>query len=122
MLRRSFCAEREYHDFEVSWKLHKAEEIRSTVDPRGRWRDLEHGSKQYRTDKGAVVNWWKASGKILFQGQGSAVSKNLSKHSQRLPSTKGRLENEVGKSLRDLERENETLRTLITEKNIKDRS
>jgi hypothetical protein len=47
----------------------------STVDPRGRWRDLEHGGKQYRTDKGAVVNWWKASGKILFQGQGSAVSK-----------------------------------------------
>jgi hypothetical protein len=89
MLRRSFCAEREYYDFEVSWKLHKLKRYVSTVDPRGRWRDLEHGGKQYRTDKGAVVNWWKASGKILFQGQGSAVSKNLSKHSQRLLRPRG---------------------------------
>jgi hypothetical protein len=86
----------------------------STVDPRGRWRDLEHGGKQYRTDKGAVVNWWKASGKILFQGQGSAVSK-FEQAFTAIASTKGRLENEDGKSPRDLERENETLRTLIAD-------
>ena len=80
------------------------------MDPRGRWRDLEHGGKQYRTDKGAVVNWWNGSGKILFQGQGSAVSK-FEQAFTAIASTKGRLENEDGKSLRDLERENETLRT-----------
>jgi hypothetical protein len=114
MLRRSFCAEREYHDFEVSWKLHKAAEVRFDGGPRGRWRDLEHGGKQYRTDKGAIVNWWKASGKILFQGQGSVVSK-FEQAFTAIASTKGRLENEDGKSLRDLERENETLRTLIAD-------
>jgi hypothetical protein len=32
-----------------------------------------------------------------------------------IASTKGRLEGEDGKSLRDLERENETLRTLIAD-------
>jgi hypothetical protein len=84
------------------------------VDPRGRWRDLEHGGKQYRTDKGAVVNWWKASGKILFQGQGSAVSK-FEQAFVAIASTKGRLEDKDSKSLRDLGRENETLRTLIAD-------
>jgi hypothetical protein len=112
MLRRSFCAEREYHDFEVSWELHKAEEVRFDGGPPRELADLEHGGKQYRTDKGAVVNWWKASGKILFQGQGSAVSK-FEQAFTAIASTKGRLENEDSKSLRDLERENETLRTLI---------
>jgi hypothetical protein len=56
----------------------------------------------------------KASGKILFQGQGSAVSK-FEQAFTAIASTKGRLENEDGKSLRDLERENETLRTLIAD-------
>jgi hypothetical protein len=79
-----------------------------------RWRDLEHGGKQYRTDDGAVVNWWKASGKILFQGQGSATVQ-FKQASVAIASAKGRLEDEDGKSLRDLERENGTLRTLIAD-------
>ena len=68
----------------------------STVDPRGRWHDLEHGGKQYRTDKGAVVNWWKASGNILFQGQGSAVSK-FEQAFTAIASTKARLETKTAK-------------------------
>ena len=60
--------------------------------------------------KAPLCNWWKASGKILFQGQGSAVSK-FEQAFTAIASTKGRLENEDGKSLRGLERENETLRT-----------
>jgi hypothetical protein len=36
------------------------------VDPDGHWRDLEHGGKQYKTASGAVLNWWKKSGKLVF--------------------------------------------------------
>jgi hypothetical protein len=39
----------------------------------GSWRDLEHGCRQYRTDDGAVFNWWEKSGKITFQGHGKAA-------------------------------------------------
>jgi hypothetical protein len=81
----------------------KLQKYVSIVDPQGRWRDLEHGGKQYRTDKGAVVNWWKASGKILFQGQGSVASK-FEQAFIAVASAKGRLEDEDGKSLRDLKR------------------
>ena len=45
----------------------------SRVDSRGNWRDLKYNCKQYRTNNGAVLNWWKKSGKILFQGYGSAA-------------------------------------------------
>jgi hypothetical protein len=90
----------------------KLQKYVSTVDPPGSWRDLEHNGKQYRTDKGAFVNWWKASGKVLFQGQGSAASK-FEQAFVAIASAKGHLEDEDSKGLRDLERENETLRTLI---------
>jgi hypothetical protein len=92
----------------------KLQKYVSIVDPQGRWRDLEHGGKQYRTDKGAVVNWWKASVKILFQGQGSVASK-FEQAFIAVASAKGRLEDEDGKSLRDLKREHETLRMLIAD-------
>jgi hypothetical protein len=92
----------------------KLQKYVSMVDPRGHWRSLEHGGKQYRTDNGAVVNWWKGSGKILFQGQSSAALK-FEQAFIAIASAKGRLEDEDGKSQRDLRRENETLRTLIAD-------
>jgi hypothetical protein len=33
----------------------------------GKWRDMQNGGKQYRTDEGGVLNWW-PTGTILFQG------------------------------------------------------
>lgn len=42
------------------------------VDADGGWRELRYGGKQYRTKRGAVLNWWCRSGKILFQGQDPA--------------------------------------------------
>jgi hypothetical protein len=45
----------------------------SLVDADGQWRGLVYGAKQYRTNNGAVLNWWEGSGKILFQGHGPAA-------------------------------------------------
>jgi hypothetical protein len=43
------------------------------IDAEGRWRDLQHGGKQYRTRAGAILNWWPKSGKVILQGSGSAA-------------------------------------------------
>jgi len=34
----------------------------------GDWRELENHHRQYRTDDGAVLNWWERTGTITFQG------------------------------------------------------
>jgi hypothetical protein len=34
----------------------------------GWWLDLENHQKQYRTDDGAILNWW-TTGTIMFQGR-----------------------------------------------------
>jgi hypothetical protein len=92
----------------------KSKKYVACVDPDGHWRNLEHGGKQYRTDSGAVLNWWQKSGKILVQGHGSAASK-FEQAFKTLALRKGRLVGENGKELRALERENETLRALIAD-------
>ncbi len=84
------------------------------VDPQGNWRDLKYGGMQYHSDKGAVLNWWKKSGKILFQGHGVAASK-FEQAFIAVALRKGRLAGEDGTNLRDLKRENETLRALIAD-------
>jgi hypothetical protein len=35
----------------------------------GWWRNLENHQKQYRTDDGAILNWWETTGTIMFQGR-----------------------------------------------------
>lgn len=35
----------------------------------GVWRELPNGQSQYRTDDGAILNWWESSGTITFQGR-----------------------------------------------------
>jgi hypothetical protein len=84
------------------------------IDSRGIWRDLKYCGKQYRTDAGAVLNWWQKSGKILFQGHGLAASK-FEQAFIAVASRKGRLAGENGKGLRALERDNEALRALIAD-------
>jgi uncharacterized protein YjiS (DUF1127 family) len=34
----------------------------------GVWRKLPSGHRQYRTNDGAILNWWQSSGTINFQG------------------------------------------------------
>ena len=76
----------------------------SRIDSRGNWRDLKYGCKQYRTNYGAVLNWWKKSGKILFQGHGSAALEFEQKF-MAIAWTKGRLTDESAESLEDLRKE-----------------
>jgi hypothetical protein len=51
----------------------KLQKYASLVDRDGQWRDLQYGAKQYRTDNGAILNWWEGSGKMVFQGTGPAA-------------------------------------------------
>ena len=90
----------------------KVQRYVSRIDSRGHWRDLKYGGKQYRTDDGAVINWWKKSGKILFQGHGAAAL-NFEQEFMAIASTKGRLAGMSTKNLEGLWKENETLRKLI---------
>jgi hypothetical protein len=41
----------------------------SWTEYEGVWRDLPNGQKQYRTENGAILNWWESSGTINFQGR-----------------------------------------------------
>jgi hypothetical protein len=45
----------------------------------GSWRELKSGQKQYRTADGAVLNWWKTTGTISFQGVKTAAKDELAK-------------------------------------------
>jgi hypothetical protein len=92
----------------------KLQRYAARVDPDGHWRDLEHGGKQYRTASGAILNWWRKSGKLLFQGNGLAASK-FELAFMAVALRKGRIAGENGKDLGTLERENETLRVLIAD-------
>lgn len=38
----------------------------------GQWRNLGN-QKQFHADGGAILNWWKSSGTISFQGPGLAA-------------------------------------------------
>lgn len=86
----------------------------SRIDSRGHWRDLKYGGKQYRTNNGAVLNWWKKSGKILFQGHGAAALE-FEQEFIAIASAKERLTGKSTKDLEGLRKENETLRKLIAD-------
>ena len=39
----------------------------------GEWRDLGN-QKQFRSDTGAILNWWQSTGTISFQGRGGLAA------------------------------------------------
>ena len=39
----------------------------------GQWRELKNGHKQFRTNTGAILNWWESTGTIQFQGPDPAM-------------------------------------------------
>jgi hypothetical protein len=86
----------------------------SRADSRGHWRDLKHHCKQYRTADGGVLNWWKKSGKILFQGRGQGASK-FEQALIAVLEAKDRLNRSNCQSPADLKRDNETLRAIIAD-------
>ena len=40
----------------------------------GEWKELPNGPKQYRSDTGAILNWWETSKTITFQGHKEAAN------------------------------------------------
>jgi hypothetical protein len=41
----------------------------------GQWRQIKNHQIQYRTDDGALLNWWESTGTIVFQGRKRAIRK-----------------------------------------------
>ena len=41
----------------------------------GQWREIKGHQIQYRTDDGALLNWWESTGTIVFQGRKRAIRK-----------------------------------------------
>src|SRR6266852_720982 len=48
------------------------QQVMSVIGSRGVWRKREN-HHQYRATTGAVLNWWKSTGTIAFQGPESAA-------------------------------------------------
>jgi hypothetical protein len=47
----------------------------SKTGVKGQWRKIENHQVQFRTDDGAILNWWESTGTITFQGRKLAVEK-----------------------------------------------
>ena len=41
----------------------------------GHWREIKGHQIQYRTDDGALLNWWESTGTLVFQGPKQAIRK-----------------------------------------------
>ncbi len=41
----------------------------------GLWREIKGHQIQYRTDDGALLNWWESTGTVTFQGRRQAIRK-----------------------------------------------
>jgi hypothetical protein len=96
----------------------KLQRYAGRVDHRGVWRDLDCGGKQYRTDDGAVLNWWKKHGKILFQGHGQAARK-FEQAFKAVATRRLTGDDDGDKGVEVLRHENETLRALIADLMLK---
>jgi hypothetical protein len=83
----------------------------SRTDFTGQWRELGNGHWQFRTKGGAVLNWWKSSGTIQFQGQDPQL--RFQRAFISAASMKGRLERRHAQQLSELQKENTALRKLI---------
>jgi hypothetical protein len=59
----------------------------------GQWRKIENHQVQFRTNDGAILNWWESSGTITFQGQEQAIPK-LKRAFVKVATKKGLLEGE----------------------------
>jgi hypothetical protein len=84
------------------------------VDATGCWREIHCGGRQYRTDRGAILNWWEASGKIAFQGNGDAALK-FEEAFKALALQSDRLTDDQGRTLKELTWQNGTLRSLVAD-------
>jgi hypothetical protein len=55
--------------------LKKLKKCVSKTGISGQWRKIENHQVQFRTDDGAILNWWESTGTITFQGRKLAIEK-----------------------------------------------
>jgi hypothetical protein len=84
----------------------------------GEWRELKSGHKQYRTDDGGYLNWWKTTGTLTFQGHNSTAKQKLIQAFTRVASAQGFLQTKPTKDLRDSNEKVEDLLGLVIEARI----
>jgi len=89
----------------------KLQKCVTRTDFAGQWRKLKNGHKQFRTEGGAILNWWKSTGTIQFQGQDPGMKFEGAFISA--ASAKKRLESTHAEKPDDIQKENATLRKLI---------
>lgn len=68
----------------------------------GEWRDHKYHHKQYRTDDGAILNWWSSPGTITFGGRDPGMK--FEKAFRAIASAKGHLEREFPAGRRSISR------------------
>ena len=84
----------------------------------GEWRELKFGHKQYRTDDGGYLNWWKTTGTLTFQGHNSTAKQKLIQSFTKIASKQGFLQTKPTKDLRDSNEEVDDLLSLVVEARI----
>jgi hypothetical protein len=57
----------------------------------GKWRELNYGQKQFRTDDGGYLNWWQTTKTVTFQGHNLAAREELAEAFIAVASAKKRL-------------------------------
>jgi hypothetical protein len=77
----------------------------------GYWRELKNCHKQFRTETGAILNWWESSGTIQFQGRD--LKMKFERAFISAATAKGRLETKQAERTHDPREDNVTLRKLI---------
>ena len=55
--------------------LKKLKKCVSKTGISGEWREIKNHQVQFRTDDGAILNWWESTGTITFQGRKLAIEK-----------------------------------------------
>ena len=84
------------------------------VDPHGEWRSLQHDCKQYRTNNGAILNYWEKSKKITFQGH-PTVAQEFKVAFEAIAARKKLLIDDNDKDLDALQLKNEALQRALVD-------
>jgi len=67
----------------------------SKMEVDGIWRELKNGHMQFHADDGAVLNWWRSTGTVTFQGR-KPKAQEFERSFLRRASKKGLIEHETG--------------------------
>jgi len=92
--------------------------LRTRLD--GTWRELENNHKQFRTYDNGILNWWKSTGTLQFQGKELAAVR-LERTFIKIASANGLLHSKHSTALQDPTEEIDEMKELIAEARIQRR-